>query len=92
MGAYINPDNCEKEEWLNKNAETISEREFREFKFDNEKLPIVLINNGAFTAAGIAYCKKERDIFSHEDGRFKLYFSTDKEKLYEVSNLEIYLK
>ena len=92
MGAYINLENRDKEDWLNHEAEMISENEFKNFEFDNDDLPVVLVNNGYFTAAGIAYSKNERDRFNTDDGRFKVYFKASKEKLYEVSDLECYLK
>ena len=93
MGAYINPVGQTKEEFLNEKAKEITLNEFRSFDFrDKNALPVCLINNGPFTAAGIAYNKKEQRAFTHEDDfRPKTYYLADKEELMEVSDLKIYI-
>ena len=56
-------------------------------------LPVVLVNNGFFTAAGIAFCARERDCFLSDDGRPKKYYLAKIEDLLEVSEeLKDYLK
>ncbi len=61
MGYYINPKNGDtKEKWLSKNCwlvpkACLSYNEIRSMKL----IPLVWVNNGAFTAVAIAYCKRE---------------------------------
>lgn len=95
MGAYINPVGETKEDFLRREGKHIFLREAKEFDFsDKENLVVILVNNGPFTAAGIAYDKKELDAWTNDptDLRPMTYWLVNKKKLYEVSNLEYYLK
>lgn len=87
MGLYINPPDMTKEEWLVKNAidttaligvkrswETVPEG----------TLPVCVVDNGAFTAAGIAFDEQEYDAFNCDDGRAKLFVLVPIDKLLEV--------
>ena len=80
MGYYIDPDNCSKEEWLRDNATRIQPQEAMD-SLTNNTIPICLVHNGAFTAAGIAYDKREIEEFSRPDGRPKIWFKADRELL-----------
>lgn len=80
MGYYINPTNMSKEAWLKANATMITESAAKEHKA-GDKLVVCLVDNDIFTAAGIAYNDKERDHFARPDGRPKLWFLVDKDKL-----------
>jgi hypothetical protein len=83
MGAYINPKNMSKEQWLSENA---TEVPFVDWDLPEGYLPVVLVDNGPFTAAGIAYCKEELGTFKHpEDMRPKRFFIAPIHKLHEVS-------
>lgn len=79
MGYYINPEDCSKEEWLIVNAQRLANPQG--FDFSGNKLPVVLVNNGPFTAAGIAYDKRELDAFLYPDHRKKIWYEVEKEKL-----------
>ncbi len=82
MGFYINPKGESKEQFLQSKGKRIGEREaiaFREFKGD--ALPVCLVDNVAFTAAGIAYCREERDEFAHPDPRDKKWYLVPKADL-----------
>lgn len=93
MGAYIDPASESKENWLRNNAEVTSKPK----SFDEKPgfLPVCLVNNGIFTAAGICFNSGELEAFSDpRDVRQKTWFWADKEKLMDpkVSSLHYYLK
>ena len=92
MGAYINTVNGTKERWLFENAKPITRQEFKNFDYSDEtQMPVCLVDNGAFRAAGIAYSAKENQAFTHpENCRPKEYFICKTSDLLEVSDLKIY--
>lgn len=62
MGFYVNPKGESKEQFLLKKGVAVP----RTFKWEdkpNGSLPVILVDNGPFTAAAIAYCKEEFDGF-----------------------------
>ena len=99
MGVYINPKNMSKEQWLAENAVEVKTNEkgfdlMRVVLADEElkelegggHLPVVLVDNGPFTAAGIAYSKRELEAFTDErDLRPKRFFIVPIHKLLKVS-------
>lgn len=96
MGAYINPKTMSKEEWLSTNGTEVGNNYFvPPFNFFEvaDSLPVVLVDNGAFTAAAIGFCKREYEYFMDEiDTRPKTIYMVIKDKLYDVSaELENYL-
>lgn len=83
MGVYINPKDATKEEWLTANAEMICWDRVPEW--NNENLPVCLVDNGAFTAAGVAFDARELEAFTQEsDYRPKCWFVVKRSKLEEV--------
>lgn len=72
MGYYINPPTMAKEEWLANQSEFsyTAPKQYR----DEKHVAVVLVDNGMFTAAGIAYDQHELAAFAREDGRAKLWF------------------
>ncbi len=71
MGYYINPETGTKEEWLAANARRIELSLIKNWRFDIEQeLPICLVDNGIFTAAGIAYSSSEIEAFM-ETGKIR---------------------
>lgn len=100
MGCYVNPAFGTKEDWLIENGEElgfISGFETTSIKYEDivgsgEFLPVVLVNNGFFTAAAVAYDEREwEDFINEEDPRGRIIYKVNKEKLKEVSDLENYL-
>lgn len=100
MGLYINPTDCTKEEWLAKNGEAIDvmiygdslqeQRAGIEYELseqDEEYVPVCLVDNGAFTAAGICTNTRELSAFLREDGRPKLWFLVPVQALVAVQPL-----
>lgn len=76
MGSYINPPDMTKEEFLAKNGTPISKQEFLSAIFeDNDKRIVVLVNNGAFTAAAIMFSSRELQYWQEPDTRPAKYFS-----------------
>jgi hypothetical protein len=95
MGYYINPRNETKEEFLKKNGKSITN--ILSFRFNDVEpgyLPVVLLDNGHFTAAGICYDEREfLDFIDPNDSRPKTLFVVSIEKLLEVEpNLKHVLK
>ena len=77
MGFYINPREQTKEEFLSEHGMPISRNlflEFSDFK-GHDKLPVCLMNNPTFSAAGIAFSRNEAAAFANpDDNRPKQYF------------------
>lgn len=88
MGAYVNPQGMEKEDFLEQNGHQVSEAVIRAWDGwnDGEMLPVVWADNGRFTAAGIAYDAREREAFLMPDPRPKKYYLVPLEKLHEASS------
>ena len=80
MGYYINPqDGRTKEQWLRDEAREVPPSELT---LTPAELPVVLIDNGPFTAAGIAWCVEELVEFTRPcDPRRKRYFMASRDKL-----------
>ena len=95
MGSYVNPKHENKEIWLENNATTIyAMNVFPEWEtiFCTNERPVVLIDNGSFKAAGIAYDEREYRRFTREDDfRPRKIYRVPLEKLKEVSDIETWL-
>ncbi len=86
MGAYVNPTGQTKEEWLKENGKQI-ERPILWEDVPDDHYPVILVDNGLFTAAAIAYSEKELLEFNNPaDDRPKCYFIVSREKLLAVSS------
>lgn len=103
MGCYINPNDCTKEEFLAEHGELIYDiDEFAEnaenalfLNFDSilkqNKLPVVLIDNLVFTAAGVCYNEMEFMAFTDpRDVRPKQLFLVNIKDLTDVCPLKTY--
>jgi len=80
MGLYVNPTATTKEDWLVDNLRGsvfISAAEYWLPKYNSYReaglVPVVLVDNGAFTALAVAYSQAEAEDFGREDGRTKLF-------------------
>jgi hypothetical protein len=90
MGAYVNPSNESKEVFLKREGKIVSSVRWEDLP--KNVLPVVLMNNGFFTAAGIAFSKRELEAFTRpDDFRLRTFFLVSIDKLLEVSNLTDYL-
>lgn len=81
MGYYVNPRNMSKEEWLAKHGTPCLRITHDEVP--KNKMLVALINNGPFTAAGVAYSAREHEEFTRtDDRRPKSYYLVDKDVLF----------
>lgn len=86
MGAYINSPDISKEEWLKNHAVEVSFDKMTWKETPKGNLPVILVHNGFFTAAVIAYSEVEFDVFMDvEDKRPKRFFYAEECKLHTVS-------
>ena len=94
MGMYVNPSNEEKETFLNREGMLVS-KNISWKDVSKGYLPVVLMNNGPFTAAGVAYNESELTAFTGiNDLRPRQIFMVKIEKLIPVvgAELERYVK
>ena len=81
MGYYVNPPSgWTKERWLRQYGQRVSDVP----TFDDSKktLPVCLVDNGAFTAAGVAYSQRELEAFNRpNDNRPKEWYVVPTEML-----------
>jgi hypothetical protein len=61
VGLYVNPPNMTKEDWLIINGKHIKQPSVH---YDDGKLAVCLMNNGAFTAAGVCISDDELKVFT----------------------------
>lgn len=81
MGYYINPETGNKEDWLKDHGQSISTTDLDNFDF-TDNLPVCLVNNGAFTAAGIAFDIRELAEFNRPDDiRSRKWYSVSRDNL-----------
>lgn len=87
MGYYINPPGESKETFLNnKGVKLIEPPTFD--KIASDMLPVCLVDNGLFTAAGIAYSQKELATFADtNDPRPRQWYLVKIKDLLLVSDL-----
>lgn len=82
MGFYINPkDGSSKEDWLKAHGTALSSFNLDMWDHSGKQLPVCLVDNGFFTAAGIAYCPREAEEFMRPDGRPKQWYLVPTEAL-----------
>ena len=86
MGYYVNPLIEEKETFLIREGEVI-DLPLEWSTIPEGKLPVILLNNVAFTAAGIGHNEAELNEFQKQGGRVIGAYLVDIEKLRTVSDL-----
>lgn len=85
MGFYVNPASESKESFLHQNG-VIVPNTFKFADLSQGKLPVILVDNGPFTAAAIAYSERELQAFTNpSDTRTRTTYIVDIEKILEVA-------
>jgi hypothetical protein len=102
MGCYVNPKDVSKESWLIDNGTRVGQVANVELdnipsfhSFDADCLPVILIDNGHFNAAGVAFSNSEYKVFTNPlDGRARIIYSVKQDLLMDpnVSDLKDYAK
>lgn len=88
MGCYVNPTNMSKEDWLRQHGRRVS---IDDVEIAESELPVCLVDNGMFRAAGVAYDERELEAFSvPSDTRPKVWFMVSREALRTASDLIYY--
>lgn len=81
MGYYVNPRDRSKEQWLAENGEPTN----GPCEITEEHLPVVLVDNGPFTAAGVGFDAREIEAFTlPHDRRPKQWFKVPRSALIAV--------
>lgn len=89
MGCYINPPNVSKEMFLAAYGRLIEECDA---EITADEMPVCFIDNGPFTAAGVAFSNSEIKEFQREDGREKTWYMVRFENLKRVSDVENWVR
>lgn len=96
MGCYVNPNDVSKEAWLETNATKIYKKNtFPSWEtiFATNERPVVLVDNGPFRAADVAYDEREYQVFTApDDPRPRKVYTVPIEKLKEVSDIKNWLR
>ena len=78
MGTYLNPsDGSSKEQFLKKNGDQLENAPVWE-NIPKDSMAVCLIENGMFTAAGVADSKSELNSLGEQDGRTKTWYIVPK--------------
>ena len=83
MGYYVNPHGQTKEAFLEQFGQPGKMSSFWE-DTPSGKFPVVLMNNGHFTSAGIAFSEAEFSEFMANDGRMKKLYYVDAQLLASI--------
>jgi len=80
MGLYLEPPNGDKPAFLREHGKPIPLSEVKDFDdWAGDSLPVVLLDNGIFYAAGVAFNPRETDAFTRpEDLRPKQGYMVSK--------------
>lgn len=84
MGYYIDPTDCTKEQWLLKHGTPVAGPPDWQAVHAAGALPVCLVDNRMFTAAGVAFSPNEQAAFARPDGRDKRWFTVPVSDLHAV--------
>ena len=87
MGIYIDPTDQTKEDWLLTNCSEYTGGVVPAEHLTDDGMVVCLVNNGAFTAAGVAFSQAELEAFAlPDDPRPKAWFRVPVDKLDAVTD------
>lgn len=91
MGLYINPTSMAKEQWLETNAELITQADAEAHDYDDKSVAILcLVRNPMFSACALAYSRDELAAFTMPtDHRPKAFYKVTADKLLEDTQLSL---
>jgi len=91
MGLYINPTDVSKEQWLEENAELITQEEAHNHDYNDKSVAILChVMNAMFSACAVAYQHSEYEAFTlPHDHRPKRFYKVTADKLTENSGLSL---
>lgn len=87
MGHYVNPTHLTKEEWLTTYGTPVPREVGADWnKCPQDCLPVVLVDNGRFSAAGIAFDRDELACMDYREGdpRPRLFYYVPRQALQSV--------
>jgi hypothetical protein len=89
MGFYVDPLDESKESFLKREGALAPyNQKISWASVPKGFVPVVLLDNGRFTAAGIAYCERELDAFTGpNDRRPRTIYLVKTEKLFPVTDI-----
>ena len=86
MGLYIDPSVGDKETWLAENGKKLDYNNPLEWsEIPKGYFPVILMDNGMFTAAGVAFNEREYKNFLTPDPRPKQLWIVHEKQLYTVT-------
>ena len=92
MGIYVNPTTGQtKAEYLVDKGIEVTKNDVANFDYDGDTFPVILVDNGGFDAAAVAFNAGERDYFLHDDttGRPMRFFLVAREHLRFEAGLDL---
>ena len=98
MGCYVNPKGESNHDWLEENGKCIEVLDNKEIPVysglcNGGKLPVILVDNGSFYAAGVCFDEREYNRFTQpDDPRPRIIYTCDKELLKKVVDNPLYIK
>ena len=98
MGCYVNPKGMKNDKWVTANGKYICDiSEYDDVPVyrglcNNNRLPVVLVDNGSFYAAGVCFDEQEYNRFTlSSDPRPRTIYTVDKELLKTVVDVPQYI-
>jgi hypothetical protein len=89
MGIYIDPPNREKEAFLAEFGQGLTLDAAYEHDCDTnrEQVLVCLVDNFAFTAAGVCFSNREKEAFASPDGRPRRWYLVPLDSLNDAAGL-----
>lgn len=91
MGYYINPKGMSKEQWLEKHGTKVMDTpSLFKLATSTGRVPVILVDNGFFTAAAVAFSEEEYKVFTDpKDSRPRKVYTVPVNDLVEVEAISL---